>query len=158
MTSEPSPPVDLGTAHLRVARPTDHMEEVLAFYSNALGFRLFGRLKNHDGFDGIILSHDGAGYHLEFTQKHGHMAGSAPSKDHLLVLYVPDPRQWREAVARVESSGVSPVASFNPYWDKHGRTYEDPDGYRVVIQNTESPTVQSATEPSDGHGAADHAF
>jgi hypothetical protein len=27
------------------------------------------------------------------------------------------------------------VASFNPYWDRHGRTFADADGYRVVIQN-----------------------
>ncbi|WP_371418616.1 hypothetical protein [Acidisoma sp. S159] len=30
--------------------------------------------------------------------------------------------------------GFPAVASFNPYWDQLGRTYEDPDGYRVVIQ------------------------
>ncbi len=77
MTSRPTPPFDLGSAHLRVARPTDRMEEVLTFYSKALGFKLFGRFKDHDGFDGIILSHEGAGYHLEFTRKHGHTAGSA---------------------------------------------------------------------------------
>jgi hypothetical protein len=28
-----------------------------------------------------------------------------------------------------------PVPSFNPYWDRAGRTFEDPDGYRVVLQN-----------------------
>jgi hypothetical protein len=27
------------------------------------------------------------------------------------------------------------VQSFNPYWDQHGKTFEDPDGYRVVLQN-----------------------
>jgi len=30
-----------------------------------------------------------------------------------------------------------PVKPFNPYWDKKGRTFEDPDGYRVVLQNAE---------------------
>lgn len=146
MTSRPTPPFDLGSAHLRVARPTDRMEEVLTFYSKALGFKLFGRFKDHDGFDGIILSHEGAGYHLEFTRKHGHTAGSAPSRDHLLVFYVPGLEQWREAVARVESFGFSPVVPWNPYWTRHGRTYEDPDGYRVVIQNTRSPTVPIAND------------
>jgi YycE-like protein len=27
------------------------------------------------------------------------------------------------------------VKSFNPYWDGNGCTFEDPDGYRVVLQN-----------------------
>jgi hypothetical protein len=31
-------------------------------------------------------------------------------------------------------SGI-PVPSANPYWDRKGRTFEDVDGYRVVLQN-----------------------
>jgi prolyl oligopeptidase len=31
-------------------------------------------------------------------------------------------------------AGFSSVDSFNPYWDRLGRTFEDRDGYRVVIQ------------------------
>jgi hypothetical protein len=31
--------------------------------------------------------------------------------------------------------GNEPTASFNPYWDRQGVTFEDPDGYRVVLQN-----------------------
>jgi hypothetical protein len=33
------------------------------------------------------------------------------------------------------AAGYEPVSSFNPYWDRVGRTFEDPDGYRVVLQN-----------------------
>lgn len=135
---------DLGQAHLRVARPTDRLEEVLKFYTEALGFKLFGRFDDHDGFDGIILWHEHAAYHLEFTRKRGHPVGAAPSQDHLLVFYIPDATAWRQAVERVESFGSSPVESFNPYWDRHGRTFEDPDGYRVVLQNTPSPTDRSS--------------
>jgi hypothetical protein len=35
------------------------------------------------------------------------------------------------------AAGFSPVAAFNPYWDTRGRTFEDDDGYRVVLQNAE---------------------
>ena len=35
--------------------------------------------------------------------------------------------------------GCEPVEAFNPYWDKRGRTFEDPDGYRVVLQNARWP-------------------
>ncbi|WP_416171653.1 hypothetical protein [Haematobacter missouriensis] len=37
------------------------------------------------------------------------------------------------------SRGHEPVPSFNPYWDRGGRTFEDPDGYRVVLQNAAWP-------------------
>jgi hypothetical protein len=33
-------------------------------------------------------------------------------------------------------AGYAPVAAFNPYWDRAGLTFEDPDGYRVVLQRT----------------------
>jgi hypothetical protein len=29
--------------------------------------------------------------------------------------------------------------SFNPNWGKAGKTVEDPDGYRVVLQNSRGP-------------------
>ena len=32
------------------------------------------------------------------------------------------------------AAGFAPVASYNPYWDSSGRTFEDLDGYRVVLQ------------------------
>ena len=33
------------------------------------------------------------------------------------------------------AAGFRAVASFNPYWERRGRTLEDPDGYRIVLQN-----------------------
>ncbi|MBO0799513.1 MAG: VOC family protein [Blastocatellia bacterium] len=73
--------------------------------------------------------------HLEFTHKHGHTAGRAPTDDNLLVFYLPNEAEWRQAVQRLESHGYKSVKAFNPYWDKKGKTFEDPDGYRVVLQN-----------------------
>jgi hypothetical protein len=32
-------------------------------------------------------------------------------------------------------AGFVPVSAVNPYWDRDGVTFEDPDGYRVVLQN-----------------------
>jgi len=90
---------------------------------------------DHDGFDGVTLGTPDATYHLEFTRKAGHVAGRAPSRDHLLVFYLPDNAAWQRAVDRMEQAGHAAVPSFNPYWDRHGRTFEDPDGYRVVLQN-----------------------
>ena len=39
------------------------------------------------------------------------------------------------AIARMRQAGYEPVSSFNPFWDEHGLTFEDPDGYRVVLQH-----------------------
>jgi catechol 2,3-dioxygenase-like lactoylglutathione lyase family enzyme len=127
--------VDLGRAHLRVARPTDDLAAVVKFYRDGLGFEVLYQFTGHEGFDGVMLGHKGAAYHLEFTRKAGHTAGRAPSAENLLVFYLPDAEHWQRAVARLEGQGYKAVTSFNPYWDEKGKTFEDPDGYRVVLQH-----------------------
>ncbi len=126
---------DLGKAHLRVARPSDDLSVVVKFYRDGLGFEVLGEFKDHDGFDGVMLGRKEAAYHLEFTRKKGHKAGRALTEDNLLVFYLPDAGTWKSAVARLEHAGYKAVKAFNPYWDKKGKTFEDPDGYRVVLQN-----------------------
>ncbi|MBX9687343.1 MAG: VOC family protein [Candidatus Obscuribacterales bacterium] len=121
---------------LRVARPTDNLVEVIHFYRDALGMDLLFEFSDHAGFSGAMLGHKGSSYHLEFTQKAGHIAGRAPTQDNLLVFYITDFEAWTRAVARMEKHGYRNVCSFNPYWDKNGKTFEDPDGYRVVLQNS----------------------
>lgn len=125
----------LATTKLRVARPTDNLEDVVRFYRDGLGLAELYRFENDGGFDGVMLGAPGAPYHLEFTKAHGHAAGRAPTQDNLLVFYLPDRDAWDRAVARMRDLGYRTVASFNPFWDRLGLTFEDPDGYRVVLQN-----------------------
>ena len=120
---------------IRIARPTDSLEEVVRFYTEGLGLSRLGSFEDHDGFDGVMLGVPGSPCHLEFTRRRGHVAGRAPTRDNLLVFYLPDPAEWQKALDRMIAAGHRPVASFNPYWDRAGRTFEDPDGYRVVLQN-----------------------
>ena len=124
---------------LRVARPTDHLDEVVRFYMQGLGFTMIGSFEDHEGFDGIMLGIPGAPYHLEFTRKRGHFAGPAPGEDNLLVFYLPDETRWQAAIDQMTGAGYRFVPSFNPYWDRHGRTFEDADGYRVVLQQAQLP-------------------
>ncbi|HEV2504041.1 MAG TPA: VOC family protein [Mesorhizobium sp.] len=124
-------------AKMRVARPSDDLEALLRFYRDGLGLQVLARFDDHNGFDGILLGHPKAPYHLEFTKAHGEVAGRAPSKDHLLVFYLPEQAIWEDAVASMKSAGFDPVPSFNPYWDKVGVSFQDPDGYRVVLQRAE---------------------
>lgn len=128
---EPARPV------LRVARPTDDIGRLKRFYLGGLGFEELASFSDHDGFDGLILGHRLAPYHLEFTHKTGHHAGRSPSEDHLLIFYLPDEVEFQLSVERMRAHGFLPVASFNPYWDRKGATFEDPDGYRVVLQNAQ---------------------
>lgn len=122
---------------LRVARPTNDLTAVVRFYRDGLGLQELFRFDDHDGFDGVMLGQPGDAYHFEFTQAHGHDAGRAPTADNLVVFYMPDRDAWEGAVRRMEDHGYAPVPSFNPYWDRQGATFEDCDGYRVVLQNTD---------------------
>jgi catechol 2,3-dioxygenase-like lactoylglutathione lyase family enzyme len=132
-------PNALEKANVRIARPSDDLAALVTFYRNGLGFEVLYEFKDHDGFDGVMLGFKGAGYHLEFTRKHGHRAGRAPTEENLLVFYLPDTEEWKRAVARLEGLGHQAVKAFNPYWDRKGKTFEDPDGYRVVLQNAGWP-------------------
>lgn len=120
---------------LRVARPTDNLPEVIKFYRDGLGLEVLSSFSGHNDFDGVILGGKGSPYHLEFTHKRGHKVGKAPSQDNLLVFYVPDEREWQCGVERMQQHGYEPVKSYNPWWDDGGRTFEDADGYRVVLYN-----------------------
>jgi hypothetical protein len=120
---------------LRVARPTNDLAPLERFYMQGAGFRRLAAFSDHEGFSGTILGFPGAPWHLEFVQEQGYVAPRAPSAEHLLVLYLPDPDEWRHAVDRMTAHGYEPVPAHNPYWEAAGKTFEDPDGYRLVFQN-----------------------
>ena len=120
---------------LRVARPTNQLRQIAQMYMQGLGFKQLASFEDHEGFDGIILGHPHAPYHLEFTHHRGTVVPNAPSQDHLLVFYLPDTEGWQKTCIQMEEAGFSPVTSYNPYWDISGKTFEDPEGYRVVLQN-----------------------
>lgn len=120
---------------IRVARPTDNLAAVAEMYAKGLGFAVLSRFQGHDGFDGVILGHPGQPYHLEFTSRRGHRVGRSPTKDHLLVVYIPDKDEWAAGCSNMEAAGFHGVPSCNPYWEARGKTFEDVDGYRVVLEN-----------------------
>ncbi|PTX10473.1 glyoxalase/bleomycin resistance protein/dioxygenase superfamily protein [Pontibacter mucosus] len=138
MPTKESWPEELQVAQVRIARPTDKLQEVVRFYCQGLGLRKLGGFENHNGYDGVMVGLPGLGYHLEFTQ---HQHGSpcpAPTKDNLLVLYIPDKQSINTVVERLGSMGYPAVEPENPYWkDKGAITIEDPDGWRLVLMPTE---------------------
>jgi ribosomal protein S18 acetylase RimI-like enzyme len=119
---------------VRVARPTDRLDEVVAFYRDGLGLPELGRFAGHAGYRGVLLGLPGAGHHLEFTQHDDGSPGPAPTRDNLLVLYLGDRAAVDRVAARLAARGHHPVAAENPYWTAlDAVTVEDPDGWRVVL-------------------------
>lgn len=121
--------------HVRIARPVSDLARARAMYRQGLGLRVLGSFQDHEGFDGVMLGVPGGGFHFELTRCTTHPVAPSPSPEDLAVFYFPSPAAWRSACADMLAAGFRPVASFNPYWDRRGRTFEDPDGYRVVLQN-----------------------
>jgi catechol 2,3-dioxygenase-like lactoylglutathione lyase family enzyme len=120
---------------VRFARHTNRLPELVRFYRDGLGLREIGSFQDHDGYDGVFLDLPGTGAHLEFTSGGEHGAPS-PHPESLLVLYLGSPEAVRTAIERV---GATPIAPANPYWAANGVTFEDPDGFRVVLVAREWP-------------------
>jgi hypothetical protein len=111
-------------------------------YCRGLGLRVVGRFEDHDGFDGVMLGLKNSSYHLEFTHRRSHPVVPAPTPEDLLVFYVPAAAEWQTACASMLAAGFKEISSFNPYWETRGRTYEDSDGYRIVLQQAEWSNVE----------------
>lgn len=120
---------------VRVARPTDKLDEVVMFYQNALGLPVIGQFQGHAGYSGVMLEIPGTQMHLEFTHADQGSPCPAPTKDNLLVLYFADHANYLKAIHRMELKGHSAVDPENPYWLNKSYTFEDPDGWRVVLND-----------------------
>ena len=124
-----------GLMQIRIARPTDKLEKNIKFYTEGLGLKVIGSFKGHDGYDGVMIGLPDKSYHLEFTT---HVDGSpcpAPTKDNLLVFYIPHKTIIDDICYKLFKMGYNSVPPENPYWEEKGITIEDPDGWRVVLMN-----------------------
>ena len=120
---------DLANLQVRVARRTDRLEEIVAFYRDGLGLSQIAHFEGHAGYAGVMLDLPGTAAHLEFTAT-AHIAPPAPHVEALLVLYLGDQQTVDRVLSRL---AMTPVPSANPYWDRVGVTVVDPDGFRVVL-------------------------
>lgn len=120
--------------HLRIARPVSDLARSVAQYTQGLGIVQLGSFKDHAGFDGAMLGTPGASFHWEFTCCTRHPVVPTPTPEDLLVFYVPEQEAWQARCGAMRAAGFLEVQPFNPYWAPSGRSFEDADGYRVVIQ------------------------
>jgi catechol 2,3-dioxygenase-like lactoylglutathione lyase family enzyme len=120
---------------LRIARPSRDLSAATEFYTRALGFEVLGGFADHEGFDGVMLGHEGWPFHLELTYRRSAPVAPSATDEDLLVFYLPDRAEWNAAVRRVRDFGATEVESSNPYWNVRGVTFRDADGYRFVLEN-----------------------
>mmetsp|Transcript_28568 Transcript_28568/g.48287 ORF Transcript_28568/g.48287 Transcript_28568/m.48287 type:complete len:131 (+) Transcript_28568:19-411(+) len=121
--------------HMRIARPVTDLGTTQKRYCDGLNMQVLGEFRDHQGFDGVMLGSPSMQYHFEFTQCRHHKIAPSPTQEDLVVFYEPDGAQWEEKCIRMLAAGFNQVDSFNPYWDVNGKTFQDNDGYRVVLQN-----------------------
>jgi hypothetical protein len=98
-----------------------------------LQLKRIGEFQNHDGYDDVMFGLPNAEYHLEFTR---HIDGSpcpAPTKDNLLVFYIPGEEEKERVKNRLQTLGYGEVEPENPFWKGKGIAIEDPDGWRIVL-------------------------
>jgi catechol 2,3-dioxygenase-like lactoylglutathione lyase family enzyme len=147
----PSWPAHLRVQQVRVARPTDRLEDVVAFYVDGLGLTRLGDFEGHAGYDGVFVGLPGTPYHLEFTHHVAGSPGDVPSAENLLVLYLESVDAVQAVVRRLRALGHEPVEAENPYWDGIGAvTIPDPDGWRVVLAPTRSLTHEAGSGRTAG--------
>jgi catechol 2,3-dioxygenase-like lactoylglutathione lyase family enzyme len=124
----------MNVAQIRIARPTDKLDAVVHFYRDGLGLDVIGTFADHAGYDGVMLALPNRGDHLEFTSLREGSPCPAPTRDNLLVFYLPAIDEFTAAASRLRGLGYEPVAPENPYWREQGAvTFADPDGWRVVL-------------------------
>ncbi|HWL24694.1 MAG TPA: VOC family protein [Ureibacillus sp.] len=127
----------LNIVQFRIARPTDQLNEIERFYCEGIGLTKIDGFKGHNGYTGIMIGLPDAAYHLEFTQHEDGSPCPAPTDDNLLVFYMPDSTQIQAVKARLAAMGYPEVPPENIYWKENGVTIADPDGWRIVLMNTE---------------------
>jgi len=117
---------------LRIARHTNDFIAIQHFYIGLLGLDYLGEFKDHSGYDGVFIGLKNADWHLEFTMS-ANKPEHHPDDDDLLVFYIETEHKMNEILAKLAANKVKETKAKNPYWNIHGKTFVDPDGYRVVL-------------------------
>ena len=123
---------------VRVARPTDRLAEVVRFYTEGLGLEEIGRFEGHAGYDGVLIGLPGLRAPPRVHQpRRGQPRRRAEPGQPAGLLPRGPAACWRSSRSGSEKLGREPVEPENPYWaDAGALTFEDPDGWRVVLVRT----------------------
>ena len=119
---------------LRIARHTNDLEKIKSFYIDILGLELMGTFENHDNYDGVFIGKPNLDWHLEFT-KSNDLANHIFDEDDILVFYPETILEFKALINNLLNNSFSIITSKNPYWNKNGKMFLDPDGYRIVLSD-----------------------
>lgn len=119
---------------LRIARHTNDLERIKTFYTDILGFDVLGSFENHDNYNGIFIGRTNFDWHFEFTQSDA-KANHFSDEDDITVLYPDTIEEYNSLINKLLNNNISTIASKNPYWNKNGKMFMDPDGFRIIISN-----------------------
>lgn len=117
---------------MRVARHTSSLQPLIDYYVGLLELTVLGDFKDHDGYNGVFLGFPAESWHLEFTESEEPAVHKA-DEDDLLVFYAGSAVEYQNLLARAASMNIPEVEAKNPYWTANGKTFLDPDGFRLVI-------------------------
>lgn len=116
----------------RVARHTEQLEEMISFYTENLGLKVLGSFEDHDSYDGVFLGKENMDWHIEFTSSNSRVNRKF-DEDDMNVFYVDSEIEFQKITDTFRKNKIEPIVAKNPYWEKNGKTYLDPDGFRIVI-------------------------
>jgi len=122
---------------LRVARHTNDLKIIIAFYTELVGLQNLGSFSDHDGYNGVFLGYENKDWHLEFTESSEPPSHSS-DEDDLLVFYTDSDEEFNKSIARFEEKGLKAIPAKNPYWNLHGKQFLDPDGFAIIITKKRS--------------------
>ena len=122
------------STHIRVARPSRDLAAAERFYVEGLGLAVLWRTAEHvpGEHDLLMVGPQGGSWHFELTHDPHDPLQPTPTVDDLFVVYLGAPVD-DSLVDRLLATGGTRVPAHNPYWDRHGVTIADPDGYRLVL-------------------------
>ena len=118
----------------RLARHTNRLEEIIDFYTNALGFNILGDFQAHDGYDGVFIGLPDGNWHLEFTSTNEPVMHHF-DEDDLLVFYPRTQDEYQQILTRLKNNEVIEAVPKNPYWRSNCKMFKDPDGLGIIISS-----------------------
>ena len=118
----------------RIARHTDNLPLIVAFYTKIMGLKVLFSFENHNDYSGSFLGKPEHDWHLEFTTSK-YKADHKFDADDILVFYPTERNEYDEVVKRIEENHIEKMKAKNPFWDENGIMIKDPDGFRVIISD-----------------------